>query len=749
MIINSFSEKLAKHGLPLFWQYFMLVHISLIVFVTFLSDPLLIHSFNFVLKTLTSIAVIAGYIHHKQAAYPWMFLVAAVVAIGVSVNLKSLIFFGMALDPAIPFWIEQVGILFIAVFGFNILLLVENRNNLRGFTIDFILLILSGFVFLFLISPNFLHVLIYEMSMYQELSLIHLVVAIGTIILVILNFILIPSVKFKDIILVLLVLFVSLHFLVEALFTFNLLEKESIYGYLSEGFYHLAGSFSIIMIFVEKLKLDFVSQYTRKTGVFFSWGATIIALMVIPVGVIYRWSQGVEPLNPIFLAVCGLVLVLIVITRFTILINNSNAYKKKLMTVALNDQLTSASNYLGFHEKYSIIAKYNPTIIVINIEDFQSINHLYGREFGDEVLKSLVKRLESQPDIKIVARMGADTFLIYLQIPRNEVEKKTIDLHEELGVWDLIKGERIAVPLTFGVSHSEMTIEAEVLIKQAETAFHIARQKRINHYLYNTTHDLEKSSLHRNELRGILQKAVDYNYLPVHFQPIYNIDDGSLKAIELLIRVQSEKHGLLLPGQFLKQAQSYGLLTSLTRVCLRMIAKNLDKLPNVTININIPSYILDDKKILDELILGFQELNLPPKRFCIEVMEDEDIPAEHLLHAVNRLKEEGFSIAMDDFGTGYSSLSRLSLLPFDTIKIDRSVLLAASTGNRAILESTITLIKRLGITAVVEGVETIEQLNLVRLLGADSVQGYLFSKPISLDKTSSLPLNAANIIEEF
>ena len=104
---------------------------------------------------------------------------------------------------------------------------------------------------------------------------------------------------------------------------------------------------------------------------------------------------------------------------------------------------------------------------------------------------------------------------------------------------------------------------------------------------------------------------------------------------------------------------------------------------------------------------------------------------------------------MDYFGTGYSSLGRLSSLPFDTVKIDRSLLLAADNGNKTILESAITLVKRLGVSVVVEGVETLEQLSLVRELGADSVQGYLFSKPVPIINKKQFSLNAADIVAEF
>ena len=219
--------------------------------------------------------------------------------------------------------------------------------------------------------------------------------------------------------------------------------------------------------------------------------------------------------------------------------------------------------------------------------------------------------------------------------------------------------------------------------------------------------------------------------------------------MELLIRIQSHENGILMPGQFLEQAKAYGLLTPLTKICINMIAKNFHKLPKTTININLPSYLLNNPSLLDDFLSCFEETKLPTNRFCIEVMEDQDIPADKLLQSIEKLKKTGFTIAMDDFGTGYSSLSRLSMLPFDTVKIDRSLLLAASSGNKTVLESAITLIKRLNLSVVVEGVETTKQLDLIRLLGADYVQGFLLSKPVDVNKAKDFPLNASNIIAEF
>jgi len=155
--------------------------------------------------------------------------------------------------------------------------------------------------------------------------------------------------------------------------------------------------------------------------------------------------------------------------------------------------------------------------------------------------------------------------------------------------------------------------------------------------------------------------------------------------------------------------------------------------------------MLKSSKLLENLIQSFKEEKLDPKNFCIEITEDEDIDALELIPAIKVLKKEGFEIAMDDFGTGYSSLDRLSVLEVDTVKIDRSILLTAESGNNTILEWAISLTKRLGVSVVVEGVETLEQLTLVKLLGADSVQGFLYSKPVSAMQISNIPLNSNDI----
>lgn len=743
MKINA-SIILNNKGMPLFWQLFASMHFVLVTVLQFVTNPLWRHVLDLITVPFISIGVIAGFIHHKQRLYPWLFLIGATLLVAISVAVESLIFFGSKISPDIAFWIEESGILLIGVFGFSLMLLLENRYQIKGFTLDFSLLALSVLCFLVLLSPDFLKVFQESFSIHQQILMIHLGLAVILFSLAILNLKLAPKVQLKEVTLTLMIVFASIHFYLDALNSLDLIKNKELIKRISWSLFHLSGTLAIITIFIEKFKLEYITKATNKLGSQFLWHATIVALLAIPVGIFYRWQREYPPIAPTIIATASMVLSCIVIWRFRLLIKNSERQKKRLKEIAYTDSLTGLPNYLAYHTKNKDIQ--NLLVFSIDIEDFKSINDMHGRSFGDKVIKSLATRLQGIPDIIYTARTGSDSFLAVFQTQSENISAIAKTLRDKLGVWDTISSHRIAVPLTFGASYSEKAIKPDVLSRQAELALKTSREQHTWFTLYNENYT---NKLPRHELREILQDAIDSNYLPIHFQPIYNLGDGSLKALELLIRVQSKQHGLLLPGQFLDQAKSYGMLTSLTHTCISMVAKQLPQLPDVTININVPPYMLKNPQVLDEFIGSFEKVGLHPKRFCIEVTEDGEIPTEQLIPAIELLRRHGFSISMDDFGTGYSSLGRLSVLPVDSVKIDRSLLLSASSGNKAILESAITLVKRLGVTAVVEGVETLEQLALIRELGADSVQGFLFSRPVEVKKENQFSLNAADIIAEF
>ncbi len=745
-MVKNFSKYLSKNGLPVFWQWYVLLDSILSASTPFIQSSLIYHTVNIFVLFLTIIGFSHLITQKNRSLLLWGPLFYGVIIIKVAFLMPEAKILGIDIEPEISFWTEQVGILLISIFAFSIMFLLEKKFRLSGLTVDFTLFVLALSIFVLLTTPDLLNIFLDQLNLEQQLLIIKLVLSLIMLLMTLLLNFFTKKFIFNNIILSITTLLIMVHFSIDLVSSLNNTDIPNIYKKISRSSYHFAGVTTLVFAFIEHISKSYYSKNAYKVSSSLMWIASITAIFTIPTSILIRWYQHQEQINSGIFGIFSFFLSSIVIWRFILLIQNTQRQGKNLKKIAYTDSVTYLPNYHGLTEKMESYQSNNLLVIAITIDDFKSINDLYGRSFGDEVLKSLASRLKKLPEVLTASRTNSALFFATFRVKNSDIHSVMDRTLKELGVWDMISGTKIAVPLTFGASHSKEPIDPKKLIQQAEKALSRAKAQ---HNRYSIYYKSTNNQLPRHKLREILQLAIELNYLPVHFQPIYNLEDGSLKAMELLIRIQSKEHGILMPGQFLEQAQAYGLLTPLTKICVDMIAKNFDKLPSVTININLPPYMLDNTKILDDFLNRFKEQNLPPHRFCIEVLEDEDISAEQLLKSIQRLKKLGFTIAMDDFGTGYSSLARLSILPFDTIKVDRSLLVAASAGNKTILESAITLIKRLNLTVVVEGVETREQLTLIRLLGADAVQGFLLSKPVDARKAKQLPLNAANIIAEF
>ena len=743
--MQKIRKQLAESKMPLFWQKFGLAHALMVTITAFIPNEDIRFSLYPFIGAMILIALAAAIKQQVNMLKSWYLMMASGIFFEISVILASLAHFGLSITPDLIFFMKQAGVIVLTVFAIYSVSVIEKRFNLEGIIIDFTLVLLSFVSAIFILSPELLDIFLYNYTLVQQFELINIVLGSLLIIIGIIYQVITKYFKFKVFILLLSLTFFIFHFSIELLTASGGYSQSM--SKVSWFLFQITGTLLIFFSFLERFELKYAHKANTKLSLSLTWGASIFAILIVPITLLINAIVNAGN-NILFIAsIAGLLLGSVVVWRFVVLVKSFNEQKEILKNVAYIDKLTNVLSYFGFCEEFLESDTSNSLVIAINIDDFKSINDLYGRRFGDEIIKKLSQRLLALSNVKLVSRTGGDTFIILLSTTAHQIQKEIKSIQAQLGVWDSLDGRRIAVPLTLGATHSTVGIDIDTLSSQAEKALQIARSKHLSFFLYN---EKENSQLlPRNEIRTILQQAIDSNHLPVHFQPIYNLDDGSLKALELLIRVKSAKHGTLQPSQFLDQAREYGLLTELTKICIHMIAVNYEKLPNTTININLAPYMLESKEVLKSFIHFFKAEGLHSKNFCIEVTEDEDVPIDSLVKALTLLKKEGFTIAMDDFGTGYSSLSRLSLLPFDTVKIDRSLLLAASNDNNTILESSIQLIKKLGLAVVVEGVETIEQLRLIEKLGANSVQGFLFSRPVGTTKAFDLPLNATSIISNL
>lgn len=728
--------------MPLFWQLYSLCLVIASVSIIVISHQSVFHVINLVIQALIMVGLYAALKSHQQQSFPRLLLVSGAGLIVVGMALRSLIYWGLPIDNNVSLGIEELGIALVTIFAYMHILLFEEKFNIKGFAIDLSLLIVASLFFFLVISPDLLNTFVYKISFTQQLLVINILFGSVLLFLSIIHYFLSKTITVTDAIRVLLTSLLVIHFSLEMLISWGGIENALVISRVAWSLYHIAGIVTILFVFIEKLSVNYSPVSPSLLGNQFMWGSSIVAIISIPMGLVVRSLSEAPPLNLLLIGIPSVFVSSLVIWRFIIIIHHSNEQKKRLKRLVQTDALTGLANYQGYLEKVTIAKIKKALVISLNIEDFKAINDLYGRSRGDDILKSLATRLEQLPDIFLAVHLHSDQFLAVFQVEESNVKQQLKMIEESLGIWDNIQGKKIAVPLTYGVSYNKEIANPELLAKEAELALKDAREQHtsLSFYAEETSRELP-----RHELRHILQKAVDDAHLPVHFQPIYNVGDGSLKALELLIRVDSKKHGLLLPRQFLEQAKSYGLLTSLTQVCIKMVAKYYVDLPDVVININLPPYMLKSPRLLNNFIHLFEKEGLPANRFCLEITEDGDISAQSLIPAIKKLKGHGFLIAMDDFGSGYSSLDRLSILAVDTVKIDRSLLLSASSGNTAILEWAILLAKRLGISAVVEGVETKEQLSMVKLLGADAIQGFLYSKPVPANKAADLILNSNDI----
>lgn len=238
------------------------------------------------------------------------------------------------------------------------------------------------------------------------------------------------------------------------------------------------------------------------------------------------------------------------------------------------------------------------------------------------------------------------------------------------------------------------------------------------------------------DLLDDFERALDQHQLHMVYQPKVSVHDGSLTRVEALVRWEDEKHGLVNPAEFVALAERHGLIDTLTQWGLRTILRQwLDwKAEGIDtcIAFNISALSLDQLDFPDLVERLCAGLGVPLDRLVMELTEGSTQPLIKLMDTLTRFRIKGIGLAIDDFGTGYSSLMLLRQLPFTEVKIDRVFVsdIDRSRDSRLIVAAIVDLARGLGITATAEGVETIEQLRIVRDLGCDLVQGYFISPPM-------------------
>jgi diguanylate cyclase (GGDEF)-like protein len=389
-------------------------------------------------------------------------------------------------------------------------------------------------------------------------------------------------------------------------------------------------------------------------------------------------------------------------------------------------------------------------VIVVDIDEFKTVNSTGGRDLGDELLIAMSRRIQEclRPE-DTIGRFGGDEFVILIEDIKedgvvSQISERIVDrLHEPF----VVDGQRFEVSTSVGVALSwPGCMEPGALVRNADLAMYRAKSKGKGHIeLFDVDRDLPGKEGVQAE--SALRRALDAGELLLHYQPKVDLSTGLVLSFEALIRWDDPERGLVSPAEFLPLAERSGLIVPIGRwvlesVCFRLrrwIEVAGEAAPVVWFNLCAPEFQQPD------LVATVQEClrahDVPAEHLGLEItegtlMDDTDATIE-TLHA---LRDLGVKLALDDFGAGYSSLSYLKRFQVDALKIDRSFVMGLVDNEEdvAIVSAITALAGTLGQRVVAEGVETLEQLQKLRALGCNAGQGYYFSRPVPVREAEAL-----------
>ncbi|MBR1598049.1 MAG: EAL domain-containing protein [Lachnospiraceae bacterium] len=410
------------------------------------------------------------------------------------------------------------------------------------------------------------------------------------------------------------------------------------------------------------------------------------------------------------------------------------------------DSLTGLYNQNYFY-KYAreldhFFADWEMDAVVIDVDHFHLVNALYGRPFGNEVLKRIADTLRSiLSDIMdgYACRYEADMFFLYCtHLDDYEVVRSKI--MDELD--SLADGRKIRV--RFGVySDVDRSLSVEERFDRAKLASAQIRNnyvKAISYYDGNT----HKEALFAERLIHDVHSAIDNKDLVVFYQPKYGIlgEEPVLRSAEALIRWNHPELGMINPGKFVPLFEQNGLIQLLDHYVWEEAAKQVRRWKDengvtVPVSVNVSRMDIYDPRLEARLLDILDRNNLEPSDYMLEITESAYADdSDQLIEVVERLRGKGFKVEMDDFGSGYSSLNMLTMLPIDVLKLDMQFVKNVHTDEKSLklIQLIMDIAEFMNVTVIAEGVENEEQYKLLKQAGCDIIQGFYFSKPVSAEE---------------
>ena len=414
----------------------------------------------------------------------------------------------------------------------------------------------------------------------------------------------------------------------------------------------------------------------------------------------------------------------------------------QIVHVAHHDALSGLPNRVLFAAKLEQALKRvrrgeRLAVLYIDLDHMKRVNDTLGHPIGDALLKGVADRLLGcVRDVDTVARLSGDEFaIIQSSIDRpSDAAKLAKRIRESIYAPFNLDGHKIVVDASIGISIApDDGREFDELLKTADIALYEAKNTGRGTYCFYEAKMNERMQA-RAKLENDLQGALGRGEFELFYQPLVNLKDNRISAFEALLRWHHPERGMVSPAEFIPVAEETGLIIPLGEWVLRTACAEAATWPgDINVSVNVSPLQLSNKDLVKTIVNAIASAQIPASKLEIEVTESVFFEKTFAnISILKHLHELGVRFAMDDFGTGYSSLSYLLSFPFSKIKIDRSFIAGLSDNkeSRAIVRAVAALARNLNMDVTAEGVETDQQLELVKILECTEMQGYLFSRPL-------------------
>ncbi len=407
---------------------------------------------------------------------------------------------------------------------------------------------------------------------------------------------------------------------------------------------------------------------------------------------------------------------------------------------ALEDALVSAAR-----------RKHRASVFLLDLDRFKAVNDTLGHPAGDTLLRLVALRLrEVIGGNGQVGRLGGDEFEVVLPTMSSQAElsKLAQGIIDSLSRPYFINGTNVSIGASVGIVTSDYDDRtSDDLMRDADLALYAAKAagKGCFRFFASEMHDAARQ---RQLMESDLRVALEKGQLWLAFQPCVDASSEEVTGFEALIRWDHPERGPISPAEFIPLAEEIGLINEIGEWVMRTACAEAARWPSqITVAVNLSPIQFKSHALPSTVRMVLSDTNLPAKRLELEITEGVFLSNDDHVHDMIRsLKETGVKLALDDFGTGYSSLSYLQRVPFDKIKIDRSFVTGASDPkgrNAALIRAMVGLASDLKMQTTAEGVETQDELQLVRDLGCSLVQGYIFGKPMRAEEAIELAAKGA------